>query len=563
VDGFFNAFGSDWRWNAYAEHGETETHIKIHIPLNPYVTAAQDSVLVTAANAATYAPLNQQVGTIVCRSTQAIKQGCVPYNPFGNVTPTQATIDWFFGGSHRFEGPDQQTRFDEDVFAINLNGEPFSTWAGPISFATGYEYRKDGYNVFGDPASTGQCTDLLLNCTTGDNWYAGNFHNGHGAFNVMEGYVETVIPLLKNEGWGSFDLDIGGRATGYSTSGYVNTWKVGATWDTPLPGLRLRGVMSRDIRAPNLSELYSASTVANGTVTNPFLNGGAGGSVQVQNVTAGNPNLKPEKAQTTEVGVIYQPDWLPGFSASVDYYRIYYTGGINNLSSAQIIDLCRQGFLDQCANIITNPAGQVVFQNPNAVWRQVISAAFNLASTKTDGFDFETSYRFSLADGLGISGDWTLRLLATHVSKFISTAGLPGTVPHESAGENGGSIPHWKILATQSYARDRWSMSVTERYISDGRQNTQYVVCTPGSCPLSTSNNPTINSNGLRGQFLLDLGGSFDLNDNWTLYGKIDNVTNVDPTMIYSNAPNNANAVNPSLYDVIGRMYRVGVRLKL
>jgi outer membrane receptor protein involved in Fe transport len=561
VDGYFNMFNTDWTWNAYAEHGETETHIQIHIPLNPYLLAAQDSVLVTPANQATYAGVNQALGTIVCRSTVAISLGCLPYNPFGNVTPTQATVNWIFGGSHRLEGPSQQTRFDEDVFAINLNGEPLSTWAGPVSFATGFEYRKDGYNVWGDPASTGQCSDPLLNCTTGDNWYAGNFHNGHGAFNVMEGYVETVIPLLKNEGWGSFDLDLGGRATGYSTSGYVNTWKVGATWDTPLTGVRLRGVMSRDIRAPNLSELYSASTVANGTVTNPFLNG-VGGTVQVQNVTAGNPNLKPEKAQTTEVGVIYQPDWLPGFSASVDYYRIYYTGGISNLSSANIIELCRLGFQDQCANIITNPAGQTVYQNPTAVWRQVVSAAFNLASTTTDGFDFETSYRFSLSD-LGLPGDWTVRLLATHVSKFIAVTGLPGTVAHESAGENGGNVPHWKVLATQSYAAERWSISTTERYISDGRQNTQYVVCTPGSCPASTSNNPTINSNGLRGQFLLDVGGTFDIDDHWQLYGKIDNITNVDPVMIYSNAPNNANAVNPALYDVIGRMYRVGVRLNM
>jgi hypothetical protein len=100
-DGAFNLFGKDWTWSGYAEHGETETHIKIHIPLNPYVTAAQDAVLVTAANAATYTPLNKQIGTIVCRSTTAISLGCVPYDPFGNVTPTQSTIDWFFGGSHR------------------------------------------------------------------------------------------------------------------------------------------------------------------------------------------------------------------------------------------------------------------------------------------------------------------------------------------------------------------------------------------------------------------------------------------------------------------------------
>src|SRR5581483_729251 len=235
---------------------------------------------------------------------------------------------------------------------------------------------------------------------------------------------------------------------------------------------------------------------------------------------------------------------LPGFSTSLDYYRVYYTGGISNLSSANIIELCRQGFLDECANIITNPAGQTVFNNPTAVWRQVISAAFNLASTTTDGFNIESSYRFSLADW-GMPGDWTVRVLATHVSKFVAVTGLPGTVSHESAGENGGNVPHWKVLATQTYAADRWSVSTTERYISDGRQNTQFVVCTPGSCPASTANNPTINSNGYRGQFLLDLGGTFNMDDHWQVYGKIDNITNVDPVMIYSNAPNNANAVNP------------------
>src|ERR1044071_271094 len=69
--------------------------------------------------------------------------------------PTQATVDWIFGGSHRLEGPSQQTRFDEDVFAINLNGEPLSTWAGPVSLATGFEYRKDGYNVRADPGHGG------------------------------------------------------------------------------------------------------------------------------------------------------------------------------------------------------------------------------------------------------------------------------------------------------------------------------------------------------------------------------------------------------------------------
>ena len=44
------------------------------------------------------------------------------------------------------------------------------------------------------------------------------------------------------------------RAT--RTAGDANTWKVGLTWETPIPGVRLRALQSRDIRAPNLSELF-------------------------------------------------------------------------------------------------------------------------------------------------------------------------------------------------------------------------------------------------------------------------------------------------------------------
>ena len=51
------------------------------------------------------------------------------------------------------------------------------------------------------------------------------------------------------------------RAT--RTAGDANTWKVGLTWDTPIPGVRLRALQSRDIRAPNLSELFAPVTGLN------------------------------------------------------------------------------------------------------------------------------------------------------------------------------------------------------------------------------------------------------------------------------------------------------------
>src|SRR5690606_14553820 len=116
-------------------------------------------------------------------------------------------------------------------------------------------------------------------------------------------------------------------ATSYSTSGFVTTWKVGATWDI-IPDFRLRVTRSRDIRAPNLAELYNAGG-ASGTTTlvDRFRN------TPVNNIgfVTGNLDLQPEKADTTGIGVVVQPRFIPGFTASVDYYNIDINGEIGTI----------------------------------------------------------------------------------------------------------------------------------------------------------------------------------------------------------------------------------------
>jgi outer membrane receptor protein involved in Fe transport len=543
-DGAFNLLNTDWTWNTYYEHGDVDSKIRVHTFLNPYFNAAVDAV--AGPN-----------GTIVCRSTVARAQGCVPYNVFGNVPVAQSTIDWLFGGKYgQAGGTLQDTHLSEDAFSVDVNGEPFSTWAGPVSVAFGFEHRVEDYTVTGDPVSTGGpgCNDPLLNCVGGGNWFNGNFFSGAGRYDVNEGFVETVIPLLKDVDWGDFELSLAGRATSYSTSGYVNTWKVGATYQTPISGLRFRALQSRDIRAPNLSELFAAQTVTTGTVQNTFLNPPV--PFQIQNISRGNTALKPEKSQTTEVGVVYQPEWLPGFSTSFDYYRIALKGEISSFSGQQSMDLCRDGITSACAAIVANGP----LNSPATVITQTIQTAFNLASTVTDGFDVEASYRFGLEDW-GIPGNFTLRTLATHVSSFKRTSGVLGTVPTQSAGVNGGSTPLWKMLGVQTYSTDLWSITFTEQFISDGVLNKQFIQCTSG-CPLPTVNNPTINNNFVPGAFYLGIGGTYNLNENWQLFGKIDNVTNVDPPAIAATAAN-SNAVNPTLYDTAGRMYRIGLKLNM
>ncbi len=120
---------------------------------------------------------------------------------------------------------------------------------------------------------------------------------------------------------------------------------------------------------------------------------------------------------------------------------------------------------------------------------------------------------------------------------------------------NQGNTPNWKWLAIQSYETDRFSLTLQERWFTDGNYGNQYVVCAAGSCPVSTVNNPTIDKNFMPGAFYMDVGGTYNIRKDVTAYFKVDNLFDRDP----AKSPNYA---NPALYDIIGRMYRAGVRFR-
>ncbi len=182
----------------------------------------------------------------------------------------------------------------------------------------------------------------------------------------------------------------------------------------------------------------------------------------------------------------------------------------------------------------------------------------------TDGFDMEASYTYDLADW-NVPGTLTLRGLATHTSKFITNPGIVGAVVLETAGNNTGNVPLWKTYFTQSYDNDTWSFQLVERWFSDGVFNKNFIQCAAGFCPVSTATNPTIDNNKMQGAFYLDIGGSYNISDTTTAYFKVDNIANIGPVPSPTGANGtpapNSNGINPALYDTIGRMFRVGVRL--
>jgi iron complex outermembrane receptor protein len=540
-DGAFNAFGSDWSWDAYFEHGIDDVSVKDR---NESLTNLYN-LSIDAATA--------PGGAIVCRSTlTAPTNGCVPLNIIGTGVASRQALNSILGTAWI------STEQRQEAGSFSVNGKPFSSWAGPVSIATGLEYREEAFKQQSDPYSQGNGGNPLLN-SVGNNWFSGNFHPGRGSYHVAEAFVESNIPLLKDDVWGAADLNIAGREEVYSAAGWVSTWKVGMNY-TPafLDGVKFRALQSRDVRAPNLSDLYTAPTVYTQTVIDDF-GPSAGQTFTISRPTIGNLALKPERGNTTELGVVLQPSWLPGFSTSVDYYRISLGGAISTLTNQQEMDLCFQGNQALCKLIVFNSALQ-----PTSLTVQAI----NLASIITDGVDIESSWQTDMDNLIaGADGSLVLRSLATHVSKFVTHSGLPGLPNAESAGQNSGAVALWRWLGTASYGNDMWSAQLTGRYVSPGVYNPAYIQCTTG-CPAPTLNNPTINNNQISGAFYTDIGGSVNLTPkgegfNSAFYFKIDNLMDLDPATVSQSGSLAliGNATNPMLYDVLGRTYRIGLRI--
>ena len=239
----------------------------------------------------------------------------------------------------------QHLELTQNVGAFSIGGDPFNTWAGPVSIVFGAEYRKEEVTGTADPIS-------LVN-----GFFTGNYKPTVGEYDVKEAFFETVVPLAQDmPGLNRLELNGAVRYTDYSLAGDVTTWKLGLTYN-PIEDLRLRAVKSRDIRAPNVGELFQAGQTQRNDVvdtTQP-----SRPTVSITRITSGNTSLTPEIADTVSFGLVYHPSWLPQFTASVDYYSIDIEEAIATLGNQEIVDRCAAGETEACSLIVRDPAGNI------------------------------------------------------------------------------------------------------------------------------------------------------------------------------------------------------------
>jgi outer membrane receptor protein involved in Fe transport len=545
AEGELSLFGKPAHWDVYGQYGRAKLREQLTNVMNVGRMAnATDAVFAQAGNPGGYAAGSIQCRVNVDALTTNDDKACVPLNRLGLGVANPAAIGYVLGSPYRIEIAEQTAA------GANLRFTPFATWAGDVSVAIGGEWRKE--QIHGSVPTEFQ--PIVTTTGTTNIWSVGNYLPTNGQYNVKEGYFETVVPL-------GFGLEFNGavRATDYSTAGYVTTWKAGATW-SPIPDIRFRVVRSRDIRAPNLNELYQAGTANSDSVRNPLFTASdpskGPATYSYSGIVTGNTNLRPEIANNWTIGGVFSPRFLPGFNASIDYFRIKMSDAITSFAAQDIINLCSLGQQQYCAAYTVDP----VRSTPTAPYLLFRTQPFNAASQLVRGIDFDVSYR----KRVGSADSITLRGQATRYIDNILNTGVQSALVVNSVGVNGGqaSTPKWLFNTSLTYATPHTSVTVAGRGVSAGKYLANAVVC-QANCPLSTTNAPTYENNDVKGLFYVD----FNLTRKITVSSRsgadifinITNLFNRGPMLV----PETGLAANSTYSDLLGRVFRVGVRFEL
>ena len=541
VTGANGEIGGGWSFDSYYAHDDAEQMV--------YTFA--DTIMENAfmASDAVFNPNGN--GTIICRTTITNpNDGCVPANYFGQGSVSESAIKYITG-----------TEVDrlisrQDAVGASLRGHPFTLWAGDLGVAFGAEWRKANARLTPDAiaasrinASKSRAIPTVQEGKLGG-YLLTNQQPQKGGYNVKEAFAEVEVPLAANETWAkSLDLNAAMRVTDYNFSGTVVTWKVGLVYE-PIDNLRVRGTRSRDIRAPNIQELFQGKDSRGNQFSDPFKNNQIIPGTLLTSL--GNLTLTPEKADTTTIGITYQPDWFQGFRTSLDFYNISVGSAIVQLGGQVIINGCFKGDQTLCALLRRAPTvngviGQIL---------EVTNPYLNAGALEARGLDFESSYTFPTADLVSTwGGNLSFRLLLSYLDRQVTTVpGAAGDIVINRAGDITMNMPQVRGSLTATYSNGPLYLTAQERYIGSGVVDKTF---TPSDISAEANNVPAFLYTDITARYKLGEG------ENYEVYGTINNVLNKAPphqVAIFSLVGTNVGS--RGLYDFAGRAFTAGLRFK-
>jgi outer membrane receptor protein involved in Fe transport len=561
IVGLKGEIGDAWRFDAYAQHSTVDID-------NGNRNYLSNPNIIKALNV-----LPGPGGAPTCASViDGSDPACVPWNVWvpNGVTPAAIaymSVPLLIQGNVTEQVVSGSITGDLGKYGIKLPSADQG-----LQINVGVEWRSeaadflpDALSQAGSAAGSGGPTPAI----------SGNFH-------VREAFTELRLPLAQHAPFAEdLSLEGGYRYSEYSLGFNTNTYKLGLEW-APVRDLRARASYQRAVRAPNIGELFTPQVVgldgSSDACSNnpPALPTASLAACQLTGVTpaqyghiapnaanqyngllGGNPNLKPETADTYSVGLVLQPRVVPNLSVSVDYFNIKVKEVIGPIGGDTI--------LNNCLASVGNPAQAAVYcplvhRDPaGTLW--LTPAGFirdlnvNLGELTTKGLDFKASYRLPLpALGsllFGFEGTKLQSLTTTPVigGGSYDCTGFFGSIC-------GAANPSWRhvLNATWSTPWDGLDLSVRWRYIgSDSSEQTSSNSFLTGSPFLPLSRIPTFS--------YIDLTGTFNLYKNVRLELGVNNIVDKNPPLVVggdcsTSSPAGANCNGntfPGVYDAMGR----------
>lgn len=409
LDGFFEFAGRQFNWDAGYAFNKT----------NEVETQVGDANLLSLE--AALGASEVRGGRVVCVDGPGgdIISGCTPFNPLspaGGVS--QEMLDYILFTAHN------TYQYRNESVTANLSGELFELPAGWLSFAAGFEHRKEsGYS---SPDA------FIANGLTSGN----SFTATSGEYSLDDAYIEVAIPLLKDlPGAQLLELNAATRYSDYSNFGNTLNSKFGFKWK-PLDEVLVRGNWAEGFRAPSITNLYRGDSDTFATYSDPcsangrFAGNGAvlancaargvpagfvaeynsgggvnGGQTIYPFTLGGNPDLTPETATSKTLGVVYSPSWATGLNISLDWWSIELENRISSFAANTILDKCYVDNISSYCDLITRDATGLV----TGMFIGPINAGFQ----ELEGYDLTVKYR--LADTS--VGTFGFTLDSTYVTK--------------------------------------------------------------------------------------------------------------------------------------------------
>lgn len=563
-----------WNWDVAAAHGETSLQRQQN---NDIDAAKVQQALFASSPTTCFDPSN----------------GCTPLNLFLPSTPINpAALDFIRLNLQ------VQSLTTQDYVTASVNRDlgdfksPFAT--SPIGVAAGFEYRDEASDYRPDAASQSGASPGF-----------GPTLPTKGRFDVSEFFGEAIIPVVENAPLAeSINLELGYRTSDYSTSGNVESFKIGADW-APVSDIRFRSMFQRAVRAANIAELFSPFNAGTGDLLiDPCANGTVGTPItgalralciatgvpaaaidnatitqptagQVNAFFGGDPTVTPEEADTITFGMVWQPSFVPGLALTLDYYDITVDNAISIRPNYDIVDACynvtRNTTLSaadaDCAIIHRNPVSGKIQGDLIYGIEQITQ---NIGEVHAEGIDYSVRYGWDIGEwgSIDASLDGTYVMDSSYlpssdalrvdcVGHYGKQCGLPSTV----SGSTGGPTPEHHFVQRTTWKFGAFDVSYLWRYIAGSTVD-------PTQGPNSTipaGFRTTGESAAIPDYNYIDLAASWQVTDWAKLKFGVTNVTDEDAPFVETSTgstPFNSGNTYPSTYDVLGRVFTVGVQTK-